>query len=105
MQNVTVDKLKKIYKEPGEAEAKFREVALTGGFGDVQTYDGGLDLTGIFDPENKAIKESSLNKILSIVAPGEEDATREKLSGVAAEQGPAEKAPDPTPAKKKGEAK
>lgn len=75
MDNVTVDKLRRIHGD--KAEEVFGEIASLGGFGEPTrdhtggldpSYAGGLDLTGVLDPANKDITEAKKNKIRELVS-------------------------------------
>jgi hypothetical protein len=79
MDNVTLDKLKKIHGD--KALDAFSEIALLGGFGQVTTdhlggidpnFEGGLDLVGVLDPDNKAVSDAKKNKIRELVGMGAE---------------------------------
>lgn len=69
MKSVSIARLEEKFK--GEGRSRFDQIASLGGFGSVsaQTAEGGLsadadlDLTGVLDPENKAVSEANKNKI------------------------------------------
>jgi hypothetical protein len=80
MDNVTVEGLKKIHGD--KAVGVFTEIATLGGFGEVGSGQGmidagsNLDLTGVLDPENKAVTAAAKSKIRELV--GADSAKAEK---------------------------
>lgn len=72
MDNVTLDKLKKLHGD--DAGRVFEQIADIGGFGKVgdaegnirPDYAGGLDIRGVVDPDNKALTDSQKNKIAEL---------------------------------------
>lgn len=76
MDNVTVDKLKKIHGD--KAESVFREISDLGGFGNVDPgYYGGLDVKGVIDPNNTAVTESAKAKIAELTGSSQKAAEKE----------------------------
>lgn len=69
MKSVSVEKLNDKFK--GEGHDRFKQIAELGGFGKVDevspegslSIDADLDLSGVLDPENKAVSEANKNKI------------------------------------------
>lgn len=86
MDNVTIEKLKRIHGD--KAESVFREIADRGGFGTVGTseggiplnYVGGLDIKGVLDPNNTAITEASKARIAELTGSSQEKAEKEAKS-------------------------
>lgn len=73
MKSVSLAKLEDKFK--GEGMARFKEIARLGGFGEVEgispeaslSNDADLDLTGVLDPENKAVSASAKAKIQELI--------------------------------------
>ena len=76
MDNVTVESLEK--KFPGEGVQRFREIAEKGGFGDVPvSYEGGLDVRGVIEPDNKTFTDAQKSKLADLA--GIDKAARERI--------------------------
>ena len=71
--NVTVKSLERIHGKEN-APAVFDEIAELSGAGRVPGgYEGGIDLTGVLDDENKAITAASKRRIMELVGEKKED--------------------------------
>ena len=72
-------------KFKGEGLDRFKQIALLGGFGEVNgissegslSEDADLDLTGVLDPENKAVSAADKNKLKELAGIKEGKAEKE----------------------------
>lgn len=94
--NITVESLEKKFK--GEGESRYRELSILSGAGLVnfendptRTFDGGIDLTGVFDPANKEFTDAQRSKIreLSGITEAKADATKDASPTAAKQKAPA----------------
>lgn len=82
MDNVTIDKLKKLHGD--DAGRVFEQIADIGGFGKVgdgegninPSYAGGLDIRGVVDPANSALTDAQKSKIADLAGMKADDRAR-----------------------------
>lgn len=73
--NVTVESLRKQHGD--KAPEVFREIARKGGFGDVPiSYEGGLDVRSVLEPDNKAFTDKQKSEIAELAGVTKSDRER-----------------------------